>query len=144
MLPPLLCLETLKNMCSQLKSPTLLSHFLLIYHGFWHQNIPRKHSNHMFTHITLSSLSLLQSWLFSSIMSHVTLILYHHIHVNTANLLNLTCTLVATSMILGRLEFIRPHMNTSSTIKVKVFMLIEWSYKSPPFPNIVESWTYKS
>jgi hypothetical protein len=30
--------------------------------------------------------------------------LLSHIHVNTANLLNTTCTLVATNVILGRLE----------------------------------------
>ena len=41
-----------------------------------------------------------------SIMSHATLIIYYHasIHVNTTNPLDITRTLAATCVILGRLE----------------------------------------
>ena len=103
---PLLYPEILEIGCAQCKFPSLLSHFPLIYHGFWHYHNPAKNSNHTLAHITLSLLSWLQILtLCYSIMSHVTLILYYHASTFTTYLLNITCTLVAASLILMRLEY---------------------------------------
>ena len=108
---PFLYLETIGNGCAQFKSPSLLSHFSLIYYGFRCENNLPKNSNHMLTH--------------SSRCHHhhychycnVGFVLFHnvtcftnsvlsHIHLNAAGLLNIiTCTVVATGVILGRLEF---------------------------------------
>jgi hypothetical protein len=83
-------------------------------HGFWHYHNPPKNSNYTFAHITLSLLSWLQMLALCYSMStchmfHVTCYtnsLLSCIHIYTTYLLNITCTLVATSLILIRLECI--------------------------------------
>ena len=109
MLLPLLHPETLGNGChgcSQFKFHSLLSYFPPLYHGCWHNNTPLKNWNHTLACITLSSLPLLQCWRWRySIMSHAKLILFHYTFILTLhNSLNITCTLVATSVILQTIE----------------------------------------
>jgi hypothetical protein len=111
---PLLYHETQGIRCAQCKSPSLLSNFSLIYHGFWHYHNPPKNSNYTLAHITLSLLSWLQMLALCYSMStcymfHVTCYtnsLLSCIHIYTTYLLNIMCTLVATSFILIRLECI--------------------------------------
>ena len=96
---PLLYPETSGNGCAHFKSPSLLSHFALIYHGFRSTKEFKPHActHHVFILVIIAMLTLCYS-----IMSLATLILYCHI--NIAGLLNIMCTLVATGMILGSLE----------------------------------------
>ena len=80
-----------------------MSHFPLTCHGFWHLNNPPKNSNHVYHIVIIVNIAMLT--LYYSIMSHVTPILYYHAFMlNIAHLLNVTCTLVTTCMILGGLE----------------------------------------
>ena len=105
MSPPRLYPEIVGNRCARLESPSLSSHFPLIYLNnnikIIHQRIqttcehaPRRLYCHyynvdfvLFHNVTCLTNSLLSC-----------------IHVNTAHLLDITCTLVTTCMILGRLE----------------------------------------
>jgi hypothetical protein len=72
---------------------------------FWHYNNPSKFSNHTLTHIILWPLSLLHCGLCVVPQCHT---LYWFsiwcIHVKIVNLLDIKCIMVATCMMLGRLE----------------------------------------
>ena len=73
----LLCFETLGNRCAQFKSPSLLSHFPLICHGFdikiFHQRIQTTHSHT--SHCNHCHYCKVDCYI---ILSHATLILYYH------------------------------------------------------------------
>jgi hypothetical protein len=103
----LLYFETLGNGCAQFKSPSLLPHFPLIHHGFdiklFHQRIQTTHSHTSCCHHC-------QYCNVDLVLFHISIrytnSLISCIHVNTVDLLNIMCTLVAMCMILGRLECI--------------------------------------
>jgi hypothetical protein len=103
---PLLHSTSLGNGCAQLKSPSLLWHVPPIHYGVWHWKNPSKnqtthsHASHCH-HCCYCSVDFM---LFHNITCYTNSLL-SHIHVNTTNLLNSKCTLVATSMILERLEY---------------------------------------
>ena len=70
--------------------------------------IPKKFKPHVRTHHILIIVLIAMLTLSYSIMSHAyNNSLLSHIHVNSTNLINITCTLVATSMKLERLECIK-------------------------------------
>ena len=104
---PLLYIETLGIICAPSKSPSLPSYFPLVYHGFdihvSHQRIQTTHSHTSHYHYCH--------------FCNVDLVTFHNvtcytnsllacIHFHIADLLNITCTLLATCMILRRLECI--------------------------------------
>ena len=95
------------NGCAQFKFPSLLSHFSLIYHGFWlkiiHQRIQTNARMH---HVVIIVIIVMLTLCDSPKATHYTKFLLSHIHVNTTNLFNISCTLVAVSVILRRLESI--------------------------------------
>jgi hypothetical protein len=95
---------TLGSGCAQFKPPSLLSHFPPIYHGFWHWNNPPKTSNHALTRIHCHYCNV-DFVLFRNVTCYTDSLL-SCIHVDTTDLLNITCTLFATCVILGRLECI--------------------------------------
>ena len=103
---PLLYLETLENRNAQFKSSSLLSHSPLIYHMSGHSIIHQRvqttclHASH-YHHCHYCQYCNVD--FVYSIMSHATL-MYPCIHGNSAYLLNILYTWVATYMILGRLE----------------------------------------
>ena len=70
--------EVLGNGCARFKSPSLLSHFPSMYHGFWHYNNPPKNSKHTLACITLS---------------HATLSLYYHASMLTLQISLISCAL---------------------------------------------------
>ena len=78
----------------QCKSPSLLSHVPIIYHGFWHQSNPPKNLNHMLAHITLSLCHCcdVDFVLFHNVTCYTNSLL-SCIHINTTCLLNSTYTL---------------------------------------------------
>ena len=66
--------ETLGNKCVHSESPSLLSHFLLIYHGFWHWNGPPKEFKpHACTHHGVIVVIIAMLTLCYIITSHATL-----------------------------------------------------------------------
>ena len=103
----LLNLKTLGNRCSQLKPPYLLSHFHPNYHGFniklIHQKIQttRLHASHCHQY-SFCHYCNVHSLLFHNITCYNSYLL-SPMHVKATYLLNITCTSVATCMILGRL-----------------------------------------
>jgi hypothetical protein len=99
---PLLYPKTVGNGCAQYKSPSLLGKFSLIYYGLWHKHNPPENSNHMLACITLSLYNV-DFVLFHNVTCYINS-LWSCIHINIVYFLNLMCTLVATYVILERLE----------------------------------------
>ena len=105
---PLLYLKTLGKGCAQFKSPFLLSHLPLIYHGFnikiIHQRIPTTRSHTSRCHhchiVIIAMLTLCYS-----IMSHATLIPCYQASMLTLETSLILHALWFTCMILERLEF---------------------------------------
>ena len=95
--------------CFEFKSPSLLSHCPPIYSGF---DIAVIHERVQTTCLHASRYHHCKYCHYCNVdlcysrRSHVTNSLLSHIHVNITDLLNIMCSLVATSMILGRLECI--------------------------------------
>jgi hypothetical protein len=107
---PLLYLETLGNRHAQFITPSLLSHLALINHKFWlvviHQRIQTTCSTHHIV-ITVLVIIIVLLTLCYSIMSHIRLVLYYHASMSALHTsLIIMCTLVATCMLLRRLECI--------------------------------------
>ena len=103
---PLLCPKTLRNRCAQFKSPSLLSHFPPTYQGVFdiniiHQRIQTTCSHALRCHhCHYCSVDFV---LFHDVTYYANSLL-SRIHVNITYLLNIMRTLVATCVILGRLE----------------------------------------
>ena len=106
---PLLYPEALGNGCAQFTCPSLFSHFPAIYHGFFdiknlHQRI---HTHHVVIIVIIAVIVIINVEFVLFHMSHATLLLYYHASMLTLQtFFNITCTLVATGMILGRLHCI--------------------------------------
>ena len=110
--PPSLMSPNLGNGCAQFKYPSLLSHATPIYHGFWHYSNPPKNSNHTLIHVMLSSIviiAMLTLCYFHNVTCYTSFLL-SCIHVTSTHLLNITCTLISTSMTLGRLKCIASYV----------------------------------